>query len=80
MSESSLNHPFEEVLASANEVIERGGTVYQKFSCSNCGQRLTMDVPNTFYPEGNCDQCGHVTNIRETGCNFLAVFEAGGTE
>jgi hypothetical protein len=69
-----LDHPFDDCAVGAEEVVKRGGTIFQKFSCRGCGNRLTMDVPNKFFTEGSCDQCGVVTNIRETGCNFLAVF------
>jgi hypothetical protein len=74
MSET-LNHPFYEVAAGAKEVIDRGGQVFQKFTCSSCGKRLAMDVPNVFYKTGSCDKCGAITNIEETGCNFLVFFE-----
>jgi len=67
------DHPFDEVVASANEQIARGATVYQKFTCGNCGNRLTMDIPNTFYESGTCDKCGHTTDIRSAGHNYLLV-------
>jgi hypothetical protein len=68
------NYPFDECAAGAQEVTLRGGIIFQKFTCSGCGNRLTMDVPNKFFTRGTCDQCGTETNIQETGCNFLAVF------
>ena len=69
----SHDHPWDEVLRNAEQKIAAGWTVYQKFSCSRCGQRLTMEVPNTFYPSGNCDKCGTLTDIKVAGCNFMAV-------
>jgi hypothetical protein len=68
------DYPFEVVSEGANAVVERGGMIYQKFTCNGCGNRLTMDVPNTFFKQGSCDQCGVVTDIEARGCNFLAVF------
>jgi hypothetical protein len=73
MSET-LNHPLDEVVADAQEIIDRGGQVFQKFTCQQCGKRLAMEKPNTFYLHGRCDECGAVTDIEETGCNFLVVF------
>jgi hypothetical protein len=71
---SGENHPLETVAASAKTVADSGGWVYQKFTCEACGNRLTIDVKNTFYTKGSCDQCGHITDITKTGCNFLAVW------
>lgn len=70
---NEFNHPFYEVIKEAEALIQTGAEVFQKFTCENCGNRLTMDVPNAFYKEGSCDNCGHVTNIEEAGCNFLLV-------
>jgi hypothetical protein len=70
------NHDFDTVVASADEKIRAGGTVYQKFTCQACGNRLTMDVPNTFYTSGTCDRCGSVTDIKAAGHNFLLIMSA----
>jgi predicted nucleic-acid-binding Zn-ribbon protein len=69
-----IDYPLEEVAKSASAIIDVGGLVFQKFSCSECGQRLMMDVPNIFYVEGACDKCGHVTDIRKAGCNYMVQF------
>jgi hypothetical protein len=74
------NYPFYEVAEKASELIRAGADVYQKFTCGQCGNRLTMDEPNIFYKEGSCDNCGHITNIEETGCNYLVHFGAGTTQ
>lgn len=75
MLPNSENNPLALVFQEASDLVENGGaTVYQKFTCANCGKRLIIDVPNTFYQEGSCDTCGHVTDIKKDGCNFLAVF------
>jgi len=69
------NHPFDEVVKTANQMIKEGFTVYQKFTCIHCENRLTMEEPNIFFEAGTCDKCGKETNIRETGCNYLAKME-----
>jgi NAD-dependent SIR2 family protein deacetylase len=65
--------PLTEAADMANALIEQGHTIFQKFTCEECGQRLTMDKPNTFYRTGSCDQCGHVTTIKY--CGLLTVME-----
>jgi hypothetical protein len=67
-------YPFEQVLKSADEVVEKGGTVYQQFNCAHCGAKQTMDVENTFFEAGTCEECGKETNIRKDGHNFMAMF------
>jgi hypothetical protein len=69
------DHDFHAVVRSAAEKIAAGATVYQKFTCSSCGNRLTMDVPNTFFTHGTCDKCDHETNIEEAGHNYLMVMQ-----
>lgn len=65
------DHPFGVILAAAKKHAEAGRLCYQKFSCSKCGQRLTMETPNVFHRTGSCDQCGHITDIEKQGCNYL---------
>jgi hypothetical protein len=77
---SELDHPFYEVAQRAVQLIEAGADVYQKFTCGNCGNRLTMDTPNKFYKTGTCDNCNYVTNIEEAGCNYLVHFGKGTTK
>ena len=69
-----VDHPFYENVAEAQHVIDAGGTVYQKFTCAGCTARQTMSVPNKFFTSGKCEECGHITDILVSGCNFLAVF------
>lgn len=65
--------PFYEVAAGAKEMVDLGNTVYQKFTCGNCGSRQTMDTPNVFFKTGKCQECGYVTDIEAKGCNYLLV-------
>lgn len=71
--DSGANHPLDEVIASAQDIIDKGGAVLQKFTCSGCGARQTMDKPNKFYTSGSCGECGHITDIAKDGCNFIAI-------
>lgn len=71
---SDVDYPFEECAKSAQELMRRGWTIHQKFTCEKCGQRLTIEEPNVFYTKGSCDKCGHVTDIKAKGCNYAAIW------
>jgi hypothetical protein len=72
-----LDFPFDEVVEGAKRKIAAGFTVYQKFSCANCGTRLGIDEPNRFYTTGTCPECEHVTDIRKQGCNYMMTGNLG---
>ena len=68
------NYPLHECARAAEELIAHGAVVHQKFTCENCGRRLTIAEPNTFHETGRCDDgCKHVTNLRLRGCNYLVI-------
>lgn len=67
------DHPFDSVVRQAQAEIAKGNWVCQKFTCSKCGNRLTINEANVFHSHGHCDACGHVTNVLATGCNFLLL-------
>ena len=71
------DYPLEEILQAVAKLADEGWDVYQKFTCSGCGQRLTIDEANTFYAESTCDRCDAVTDIRKQGCNYLLIGKAG---
>ena len=66
--------PFDDVVKRASELIKQGASVHQKFTCSGCGQRLTIEEPNIFHTEGTCDKCPAITDIRKQGCNYMVHF------
>ena len=68
--------PREEVTKLAEETLAHYNgmaKVYFKFTCHACGQRCTMEEPNTLYESGECFVCNHVTPIKEAG--FMLVLE-----
>lgn len=73
-------HPFGEVAANAENKVKGGWMIFQQFQCGGCGVKQTIDKPNSFYIEGICEECGHVTDIQKDGCNFMAVTRAKGKE
>ncbi len=62
--------PFDDAVSKGIEVIQHGGLVWQKFTCSHCGSRQTMETPNTFFTHGTCEECGRDTCIRKQGCGL----------
>ncbi len=30
-----------------------------------------MDEPSKFFATGKCEACGHVTDVRAAGCNYM---------
>lgn len=75
MTKKQLDYPFDEVTKTAQDYIALGAQVFQKFTCAGCGARQTIDEPNRFYTSGKCQECGHVTDIRKQGCNYLLVHQ-----
>lgn len=68
--------PVKQLLEDAENMIkELGGEVYFKFTCENCGARCTFEKPNTLYEFGRCEDCGHVTKIKEGGYMFMKVIK-----
>jgi len=69
------NKPKDVSLAKALELAEplvnKGCNVYQKFTCSLCNSRQTIEEPNKFYNVAKCELCGHISNIMETGCGLI---------
>ena len=68
-------HPWNEIVASVGPLIEKGMHIHQQFNCEKCGAKQTMDVPDTLYTSGTCEECGHETNIVKNGCNYMVHAE-----
>ena len=67
------NHPLEECVKGANKFVAGGCQVYQKWTCAKCGDRVTAYNPNTFSEQCHHEDCGHITDIRLSGCNYMVV-------
>ena len=74
---SENDHPFKEVADTAHRKILDGWTIFQKFTCQGCGARITIDIPNSFFAIGHCQECGHFSDLLIHGCNYLAVRGVG---
>lgn len=68
-------YPFDEVAKNAENHMKLGATVHQQFNCAKCGAKQTMGEKNMFFTHGKCEECGHVTDIKKNGCNFMMSFK-----
>ena len=63
---------------------ERNITFFQKWTCGQCGERVTGNIPNKLFIEGHHEErtdgspCGYVTDIRKSGCNYVILMAIGG--
>lgn len=71
------NYPIYQCMITAQEYVSAGHEIYQKFQCEKCKAENYMEEPNNFYEAGKCEDCGHITNLIENGCNYLLVMKLG---
>jgi len=73
MEEVKYNdYPLIDCVTEAEILVKKGVIVYQKYTCDHCGSRQTIDVPNKFYLQGECEECKEITDIGKKGCNYIA--------
>jgi ribosomal protein L37AE/L43A len=68
------DYPLEECAKAAMEAMQRGATIYQKWTCEQCGDRVAGNTPNKFFTMGHHEDCGHITDLTKHGCNYLAIY------
>jgi hypothetical protein len=68
-----IDYPLLECLETMNLLVLKGVTVYQKWTCEKCGDRVTANKPNTITRHGHHEECGHVTDLSVKGCNYMAI-------
>jgi len=75
---SPTDLPREELIRQAEEVVQKNpnATVNFKFTCKGCGERCTLDKPNTLYEKGECYKCGVETEIKAGG--FMVTYSTDG--
>lgn len=71
--------PREELLASAEDAMRRypGATLHFKFTCPHCGERCTLQEPNTLYESGECFRCGKTEPITHGGFMLMMEYQEG---
>lgn len=72
-------YPFDEVAENTRSKMKGGATIHQQFNCCKCGVKQTIEEKNKFFTSGKCQECGHVTDIKKNGCNFMMIYEVSAT-
>ncbi len=67
------DYPIEECAAALEPLVAKGCKFYQKLTCEKCGDRVTGKNPNALHTEGYHEECGHTTDIRKSGCNYMLI-------
>jgi hypothetical protein len=65
------NYPIEDCAKAVQPYVDAGCHFNQKFTCAKCGTRQTMAKADTWFKTGNCEECDYLTDITQTGCNYL---------
>lgn len=70
--------PLEELETEMRRLIdEEDATVFQKWTCDACGERVTASAPNQLTTHGRHDECpvqdGHITDLRVKGANYMVI-------
>lgn len=66
-AKNPIDWPIPRLVTLANQQIEKGWTVYFKFSCPYCGERCMFRDANQIYPEGECAKCGEKCEVDSAG-------------
>jgi len=72
------NYPLDECARRLCELHDDYGptfTFYQKWTCEKCGERVTGNTPNKLFTSGHHEDCGHITDLKAAGCNYLIHYE-----
>ena len=64
---------FKIAAARAEDFVNRGATILQKWTCEHCNSRQTMSEENTFFTFGKCEECNGITDIQTRGCGFALI-------
>ena len=64
-------YPWDDCVASLDKRRADGFDFFQQFNCAKCGTKQTMPDANILYKTGKCEECGHVTDIRRDGMNYM---------
>ena len=71
-----MDKTYAELEPQCLEILAAGGTFHAKFTCKHCGARQTFETPNQFYTQGQCEECGKVSDLDKYG--LIVVMGLGG--
>ena len=61
------DHSFGSIIRAMAKHVANGHTVYLKWTCAGCGQRLGSEEPNAVHRYMKCEECGTVTDLAQKG-------------
>jgi hypothetical protein len=75
-------YPLQECADRAEKILAQNphAQCFQQFKCAHCGVKQTMPDANKFYIGGCCEECGRITDIQKTGCNYAVHYTVDGSE
>jgi len=56
--------------AQLRELMRPGVHFYQKWTCENCGDRVTGNTADRLFTHGHHEDCGHTTDLSKCGCGY----------
>jgi predicted molibdopterin-dependent oxidoreductase YjgC len=71
------DYPLPEIRAACERLVNDGAIIFQKWTCGGCGKRVTANTPNTITEKGHHEECGYITDMTKTGCNYLLGMPIG---
>jgi hypothetical protein len=73
------NYPLHDCAKQAEKLAKAGCKVFQKWTCAECGERVTANLPNHWTEQGHHEEkadgspCGCITDLRLAGCNYMVT-------
>lgn len=72
-------YPFHDVVEALLARRLEGWHYCLQFNCAKCKAKQTIDQLDTMFELGRCEECGHVTNLKVAGLNYM-LFGDGKTD
>lgn len=74
------NYPLEDCAKALAQILNDhpGSAFFQKWTCGGCGERVTGTTANKLFTSGKHEDCGYITDLKRTGCNYMVHFAIGG--
>jgi len=73
MSNKPKNISLRAAEAQLLKIMRPGLHFYQKWTCAKCGERVTGNTPDLLFEQGLHEDCGYITDLRETGCGYSVM-------
>ena len=69
--------PTEEIIEMMKDMIDKGFQCFIKWTCENCGERVTSNTPNVFFTQGYLhEDCSHVSFPEKFGLMVMTKIQS----